>query len=166
MSVFRRLLNVNANARRTLAAKSADVSVEKPPKKAYDLIGPADKISNLRKYSYYVPENESRLEYEYRRLREQVHAFNHQYWTEQNLKFLEARKRFVATYRVKQKLKGSAGASKDPDTTEMNEFYRTFLNENYYNHYEYNRKWIRYNFSLLWPATKVFFYRLNKRIFS
>lgn len=133
--------------------------------KKHDLIGPADKISNLRRYHYYIPENESRIEREYRIMREWVHEYNHQYWTEQNLRFVEAKRAFVEAHKRQQRIKNEE--IKEPTTAEYNEFYKRFLNENYYNHYDYNQKWLRYNFALLWPACKVFLYRLfvkNNRV--
>ena len=58
--------------------------------KCVDLIGPADKISNLRKYHYYIPEDESKLELDFRLMREKINAWNHEYWTQQNLKFVDS----------------------------------------------------------------------------
>lgn len=134
----------------------------------FDLIGPADKISNLRSFRYYIPKNESKLEYDYRMLREKIFDFNHQYWTQQNLQFIESKKKFIEKYRIEQKylnynrIKDEEIA--DPDMTQMNEFYKDFLNKNTQVHYDYNRKWFKYNLQLLWPATKVFFFRLNKKL--
>jgi hypothetical protein len=51
----------------------------------------------------------------------------------------------------------------DSNAKQMNEFYKEFLNENYLNHYEYNKKWFNYNFSLLMPAVRVYFYRLKNK---
>lgn len=98
-------------------------------------------------------------------MREWVHEYNHQYWTEQNLRFVEAKRAFVEAHKRHQRIKNEE--IKEPTTAEYNEFYKRFLNENYYNHYDYNQKWLRYNFALLWPACKVFLYRLfvkNNRV--
>ena len=159
---------------KTLTQTSKNVNIKSAPKSmrsTYDLIGPADKISNMRTYKYFIPANESKCELEYRKLREEVQEFNHQYWTEQNLKFIESRKKFSEMKRVEQQFlnKNNQDASKadtiDPDSNakQMNEFYKEFLNENYLNHYEYNKKWFNYNFSLLMPAVRVYFYRLKNK---
>jgi len=144
-------------------------SLSKSKKSGYDLIGPADKISNLRAYKYFIPEKESKCEYEYRKLREEVQEFNHQYWTEQNLKFIEAKKKFSELKRM-ERLYLNKSENKQPDTIDpelnaklMNEFYKEFLNDNYLNHYEYNKKWFNYNFSLLMPALRVYVYRLRNK---
>ena len=140
----------------------------------YDLIGPADKISNLRAYKYYVPVDEAKCERDYRRLREEVYEFNHQYWTEQNLKFIDAKKKYLDKKRVEQlylKMNGAedaddeASPNTDPEanTRQMNEFYKQFLNENYINHYEYNKKWFNYNFAMIIPAIRVYLYRKVNR---
>ena len=89
-------------------------------------------------------------------MREHVNEFNHLYWTEQNLRFVEAKRSFVEGYKRRT-------GGEEPSTGDLNEFYRNFLNENYYNHYEYNQKWIRYNLGLLWSACKVFFIGLIKK---
>ena len=137
-----------------------------------DFIGPADKISNLRGYKYYIPNNESKCEYNYRKLREEVNEFNHQYWTEQNLKFIEARRKFSEKKRMERQFLNRENAftspefepiDTDPNSKNMNEFYKEFLNDNYQNHYEYNKKWFNYNFALLIPAIRVYFYRLRNK---
>ena len=137
-----------------------------------DMIGPVDKISNLRLYKYYIPENESKCEYEYRKLREKVFEYNNQYWTEQNLKFIEAKKKFIENLKMEQqylKLNSNSNSldANDPEfnSKQMNEFYKVFLNENYYSHYEYNKTWFKYNLSLIMPAIRVYFYRLKNRRF-
>lgn len=149
-----------------------------PLPKDVDLIGPADKISNIRQYRFYVPENESKCEHDYRVMREKVLEWNQEYWTQSNLNFVHSKQKFTEniknTKRLEQKLsildhgqltKSSKNSSDDiNESAEMTEFYRKFLNDNYHNHYEYNKKWFKLNLQLLWPATKVYFYRLNKRL--
>ncbi len=162
-------ITINENVTSTTTSIDNDLA-----KSRHDLIGPADKISNLRRFRYYIPADESKLERDYRLLREKINEFNHHYWTQQNLKFLEARKIFIEKYRIEQKFlrknsKLNCELSKEnqvddePDSVKMNEFYKKFLDDNYYLHYEYNTKWLKYNFSLLIPAVKVYFYRLMKR---
>ncbi len=158
----------------TKAQQLAGVTASPPESlKNVDLIGPADKISNLRKYRYYIPENESKLEYDYRIRREQVNTWNHEYWTQQNLKFIQSKRSFVENLKTKKLLdkklnslttsNDTSSIQTNDDTDEMKEFYRNFLNDNYYNHYEYNKKWFWLNLGLLWPAARVFMYRFNKR---
>lgn len=136
----------------------------------YDQIGPADKISNLRKCRYLVPRDESRLERDYRQLREKVFEFNNDYWTQQNLKFLDSKKRYLQRVKMReqyeQRLQNNASQSSQSNEKSdliMNEFYQKFLNDNYYSHYEYNKNWYKYNFMLLWMALRVHAYRMRKR---
>lgn len=144
-------------------------STSKSSKSHYDLIGPADKISNLRQVKFHIPENETHFEKEYRQKRQQIFEYNQQYWTEQNLSFIESRREFNEKLRTKKRLdekmslqqkQTETDSTEQNDSIEMNEFYKEFLNENYHKHYLYNRRWFRMNLSMLWPATRVFFYRL------
>ena len=142
-----------------------------------DLIGPADKISNIRQYKFFKPENESKLEYDYRIMRENVLAWNQEYWTQQNLKFIHSKRSFLenlkkskqietkmesATFKINQNKLDFKDDQSATDSNEMNEFYKAFLNESYQNHYEYNKKWFKLNLQLLWPAARVYFHRLNR----
>jgi hypothetical protein len=170
----RPLTNASITINENVAATTTSIDKDLV-KSRHDLIGPADKISNLRRFRYYIPEDESKLERDYRLLREKINEFNHHYWTQQNLKFLEARKKFIEKYRIEQKylrknskLNNESSSTElnqadEPDSVKMNEFYKKFLDDNYYLHYEYNTKWLKYNFALLIPAVRVYFYRLMKR---
>ncbi len=144
-----------------------------------DLIGPPDKISNLRKYRLYKPADESKIEYEYRMLREKVFQFNNDYWTQQNLKFLEAKKKYTQRMKIREQLekrnlaenadahaKNPSASPEDVENQLMNDFYKQFLNENFHNHSEYNRQWYKYNFMLLYMAARVNLYRFGKRFKS
>ncbi len=167
----RPLTNASITINENVAATTANLDFGKS---RHDLIGPADKISNLRRFRYYIPNDESKLERDYRLLREKINEFNHHYWTQQNLKFLEARKKFIEKYRIEQKYlrknskltnieSSTENQIDEPDSVKMNEFYKKFLDDNYYLHYEYNTKWLKYNFALLIPAVRVYFHRLMKR---
>jgi hypothetical protein len=166
--------NTNSNSKQlkrpAVLNKINKVTISKDS--TYDLIGPPDKISNLRQFRYFVPKDESKLEYDYRMLRERVYEYNNDYWTQQNLKFLDAKRIYAQQFKVRQnymnqmmKTSGNQSTHK-PDQNDsdlqMNEFYKQFLNENYYNHYEYNKTWFKLNFQLLWMAARVNLYRLSK----
>ena len=161
----------------TTTTTTTTTTTSEPHPEGYDLIGPADKVSNIRAYRYYVPPDESRVESDYRLLRQQVNEFNHQYWLEQNLKFVESRKIYLRNLRIEQRfMRGLNNTSKNNNeststsgggdqlsATELNNFYKKFLDDNYQLHYDYNAKWFRLNMSLLWPAVRVFFHRLTKQ---
>ena len=143
----------------------------------YDMIGPVDKLSNLRQIKYYIPENETKLEKDYREMRQRIADYNNQYWSEQNISFIESRREFSEKLRNRKILEilnkqdelNKSTATEATTTTslndsiEMNEFYKSFLNENYHKHYIYNREWFKLNLSMLIPALRVFTYRLFNR---
>ena len=135
----------------------------------YDLIGPVDKNSQLRQYRFFVPDNESSIETEYRLLRERVLNSNHEYWSEQNVTYRIKRKKYISTLKqkdqiIKQDEIDDTTEKKDDEATRLNPFYVQFLNENFDKHIEYNRRWFQQNISLLWPAFRVNLYRAWKKI--
>ncbi len=172
---LRNLFKINVTKKSPKLAATSE-----PLPKNVDLIGPADKISNIRQYRFYIPENESKCEYDYRIMREKVLAWNQEYWTQSNLNFIQSKRTFIENIETAKRLEQRLGMTNHSPTrninaklneeinesAEMTEFYRKFLNDNYHNHYEYNKKWFKLNLQLLWPATKVYFYRLNKRLKS
>lgn len=54
-----------------------------------DMIGPPGQLSNLRPILFYVPENESQIEREYRLEREKVQIWNEDFWIQHNSAFLK-----------------------------------------------------------------------------
>ena len=147
-------------------------SITGPIRDDVDLIGPADKVSNIRQYRFYKPTNESKVEYDYRIMREKALDWNQEYWTQQNLNFIQSKRQFMSNINksklLEQKLNlmssNKQEANDSNDSNEMNDFYRKFLNDNYQNHYEYNSKWFKLNLSMLIPAAKVHLHRFNKRL--
>ncbi len=145
----------------------------KSNKGTYDQIGPVDKVSNLRPIKFYIPPDETKIEKEYREKRQKIFDFNHKYWSEQNLSFIESRREFSAKLRNKKILNEKIfGISRSIDSVseenmneskEMNQFYKEFLNANYQKHYKYNTEWFKLNLSLLFPALRVWFYRMFKK---
>lgn len=180
MNLCRLIQNRNYTLCLKYLSSEANASKSSQTKKQshHDLIGPADKISNLRQIKFYIPPDETPLEREYRQMRERILEFNQRYWTEQNVSFIESRREFNEKLRNKKRVdekfaqldhsyttraKDANTSENLNDSLEMNEFYKQFLNENYHKHYKYNRLWFKMNLSLLWPATRVFFYRLLNR---
>ena len=52
-----------------------------------DTVGPADKVSNIRPYKFYQPEDETDLERSYRVQRTEAIEFNHDFWYKHNKNF-------------------------------------------------------------------------------
>jgi hypothetical protein len=128
--------------------------------KQYDLIGPADKVSNIRKYKFHIPENESKYELEYRLAREKVQNWNHQYWTQQNLKYNFEKQKFINNIKLNENKTNNENNPNEIDPNLMSKFYKKYLDDSFLIQHNYNRQWYRYNFQLLWPAFKVFLYKL------
>lgn len=53
------------------------------------MIGPPDKISNIRPVLFHIPENESLPEKEYRLIRQEVLQWNQEFWTDHNTRFVK-----------------------------------------------------------------------------
>ncbi|XP_013410764.1 APOPT family protein CBG23705, mitochondrial [Lingula anatina] len=136
------------------------VATSKVPDTGYDWIGPPNKDSNLRPVKFHICKDETPTERNYRERRQELQKWNQNFWAEHNTSFYGARERFV-----KEKLAEIGptlpdGTPRKLTTSEMSEFYRCFLNENYRRHVEYNKEWYKRNISLLWPAVKVNIERL------
>uniref|UniRef100_A0A1B6JBG9 Apoptogenic protein 1, mitochondrial n=1 Tax=Homalodisca liturata TaxID=320908 RepID=A0A1B6JBG9_9HEMI len=106
-----------------------------------DLIGPPHPVSNLRPFHFYIPDNESPIETQFRLKRQEVQQWNQEFWTEQNIKFVNERKEFMATHQKD----GDSPLSAD----EMSVFYKAFLDKNWKTHLEYNLDWYRRNAQLI-----------------
>ena len=165
-----KIQNTSDNVAKASTPNTDFTSSFKKPASTSDQIGPVDKISNIRTFRYYVPEDESKLEYDYRMLREKVFEFNNDYWTQQNLKFLESKRIFTQRFKMREQyMNRKRLENSEPTITtsnadiQLNEFYKQFLNENYHNHIEYNRQWYKYNFMLLKMSAKVNLYRFTRR---
>ena len=52
-----------------------------------DTIGPPDKVSNIRPYKFYQPEDETDTERNYREQRTEAIEFNHEFWYKHNKSF-------------------------------------------------------------------------------
>ncbi len=128
-----------------------------PPKSFdCDLVGPPDKVTNLRPVRIHIPENESELRAELRRLRQDTHEWSHNFWSEHNTQFKEKREAHV-----QRVLRGRSDAEKEAAETstvtsdEMSEFYRDFLNNQRKAHLAYNLEWQKRNAKIVWLSLKV-----------
>ena len=65
-------------------------NLKKPPSWPHnDWIGPVDKRSNLRKIQFAEPLEETEKEAVYRKMRQETYEWNHQFWAQQNKKFIQ-----------------------------------------------------------------------------
>lgn len=127
--------------------KSLDKLLKSSIKNGIDLIGPADKISNIRPIKLYKPQNESQIEQEYRILHEHIQQWNHNYWTQQNIRYNFEKQKFINNFKLMH--------NQEPNAKEMTLFYKNFLDNSYSIHAFYNKQWYKYNFILIFKAFKL-----------
>ncbi|RUP45250.1 hypothetical protein BC936DRAFT_148425 [Jimgerdemannia flammicorona] len=111
-----------------------------------DMVSTPDPVSNLRAVKYFIPENESQEEREWRLMRERVDKFNSDFWTENNAKFIREKAAFEDEVT-------SRGEQVTPETLSV--FYKDFLDKAYPRQMAYNRQWWRDNLAMLYPGLKA-----------
>ncbi|ORX92159.1 hypothetical protein K493DRAFT_338958 [Basidiobolus meristosporus CBS 931.73] len=133
--------------RRSLHATSVvaarKIVAELPEK---NLIGNPDPLSNIRPVRYYIPPNESAEDKEWRQWNERVNKLHQDFWSNNNYKFLKEKEEYIAKIK---KEKGTVSAE------DLSMFYKSFLNEAYGRHLDYNKTWIKENFRMLLPGLKA-----------
>ncbi|XP_048585745.1 COA8 family protein CBG23705, mitochondrial isoform X2 [Nematostella vectensis] len=100
----------------------------KPSPKEYDMVGPPDLNSNIRKMAFARRANETPREQGFRMMKEFVHSWHHDFWTRHNKNFNESKKKF---------LEGKEKKSSKQAADELSVFYKDFLDKNYQLHKEY-----------------------------
>jgi hypothetical protein len=155
----------------------------------YSLIGPPDKISNLRLIKFHIPKDESKIEFELRQFCEFVQDWNHKYWvtyllggfgcmhqdfkntnfcscikTQQNLKYVTEKQKYIDYWKLCNNYEQMKSNDPNIDSTITAEFNKQFLNNTYFVHYTYNKTWYSYNFQMLWLELRVFLDRLFKKL--
>ncbi|KIK91680.1 hypothetical protein PAXRUDRAFT_13658 [Paxillus rubicundulus Ve08.2h10] len=146
------------------------------------LVGPNDPISNLRPIIYtdtpthiappdsnvYHPYSLSEftdgvphdytLELQFKLAREQLDAFNHNYWTDSNTRFEAA----------KQVTLASLPDSASPEMREnaLSEFYNDWVVQERTRQDEYSAEWRKRNFSNIALAARVEYQRFKRRIWG
>uniref|UniRef100_A0A3B3UD10 Cytochrome c oxidase assembly factor 8 n=1 Tax=Poecilia latipinna TaxID=48699 RepID=A0A3B3UD10_9TELE len=127
------------------------ISTSRPdPCSTHDWIGPPNSLSNLRPIVYRISENESDLEKQLRKLRQETEDWNHIFWTRQNVNFSKEKEAFIIS-QLKAKgltLRGEDGRQSSLSSEEMAVFYKSFLDKNRMRHADYNREWYRRNFTI------------------
>ncbi|XP_022311117.2 cytochrome c oxidase assembly factor 8-like [Crassostrea virginica] len=136
-----------------------------PPSKKFDLIGPADKKSNLRPVVFHVPHNETSLQCRYRQMRKETHEWNQAFWADHNEKFFKEKEDFVKR-KLKEKQLSVEGPEARLSADELSEFYKEFLDKNFVLHANYNREWYKKNLRLLYPAFQVFLEKIYNKVFK
>ncbi|CAG8434431.1 1985_t:CDS:10 [Ambispora gerdemannii] len=112
-----------------------------------DYVGIPDTISNLRPIKYYIPENASPEDTEWRLHRERIDQFNHQFWTSNNELFIVEKQEYENQLKLK--------TGKKPTSAEISIFYKDFLDKAYDRQMAYNQQWWKENIRMLLPGGKA-----------
>ncbi|KAM4723339.1 cytochrome c oxidase assembly factor 8 [Anableps anableps] len=138
--------------------KSIKTSTLRPePSSTHDWIGPPNPLSNLRPIVYRIRENESDLEKQLRKLRQETEDWNHEFWTKQNVSFSKEKDAFIIS-QLNAKgltLRGEDGRRRSLSSEEMAIFYKNFLDRNRMRHADYNKEWYKRNFTITLLMARV-----------
>ena len=141
------------------------IEEEETLKKIYNtkenIIGPHHPVSNLRVIKFKIEPNESPLQKKLRHYRQDTQDFHHQFWTQHNTEFVEAREKFVKN--LLQERYPNEKNKRTISISEMSEFYKSFLDSKWKSHLNYNLEWQRRNFTILFLG---FFVGIQKKFFS
>ncbi|RWS31916.1 hypothetical protein B4U80_05468 [Leptotrombidium deliense] len=105
--------------------------------KVKNFVSSADPLSNLRLIKFAVQNNETAYEREYREQRSNVQQWNHDYWQKNNAHFQRAKEEYTRNALREMKERGKAKDTLTHD--ELSRFYKTFLDNNYRKHVNYNK---------------------------
>ncbi|KAH8303319.1 hypothetical protein KR059_007200, partial [Drosophila kikkawai] len=144
-----------------------------------DYIGPPDAQSNLRPYVRHYDDSETTLARSLRLKRNEVEAWNMDFWTRHNKRFYEVmvdrvHTLFVPMHAVSFSFAGTQekddfvrlhkeSGTEEVSADQMSEFYKTFLDKNWRIHLMYNISWYLKNFDILTLAAGVQLQRLVAR---
>ncbi|KAF5269708.1 hypothetical protein FQA39_LY08631 [Lamprigera yunnana] len=127
-----------------------------PKSKKIDVIGPPNSRSNLRPIIRQQQVNETRLEQKLRQFQDETQEWNEIFWSKHNASFTKNRESFI-------KLNVDRDSNKQTLTAdEMSEFYKKFLDDSWKTHVEYNLKWYKRNFLMLYLAFRVSLEKMYK----
>lgn len=130
-----------------------------PPPSGCDLVGPPDKVTNLRPVRFHVPHDETDLQRRLRHLRHDTHQWSDRFWRAHNTEFAAEKESFAqaALKRRHRAADAEAGDTGDKEAAggntvsseEMSRFYRDFLNRKWPDHLAYNVEWQKRNLKIV-----------------
>ncbi|KAF9246182.1 hypothetical protein BU15DRAFT_84979 [Melanogaster broomeanus] len=129
------------------------------------LVGPNDPISNLRPIIYTdIPTpkayaiHDNTLELQFKLAREQLDAFNHNYWTDSNLRFEAAKTSVLASL--------PDSASSEMQENALSEFYKEWVVQERTRQDEYSSEWRKRNWETIILAARVEYQRFKRRMWG
>ncbi|XP_031560959.1 COA8 family protein CBG23705, mitochondrial-like [Actinia tenebrosa] len=143
----------------TLRCKSSDqiFSRDTHPED-YDLVGPQDSKSNIRKMIFSKKSYETRREQELRLQKQALQSWHQEFWTKHNKNFNESKKKFLAERRKNE------DESDKQFADDLSVFYKDFLDKNFNLHKDYLWEWYKRNFKLVWPSFLISFQQCKNRL--
>lgn len=125
-----------------------------PQTEKCDCVGPPDPQSNIRVVNFYIPHDETPLEYRYRMSRVATQEWNQKFWADHNDKFRKMKEEFIKA-KLREKYEDDDLIRKTLSAEEMSQFYKGFLDESRPSHLDYNKEWYKRNVNNLILAAKV-----------
>lgn len=125
-----------------------------------DIVGPPDPVSNIRPLRLKQPT--SKAEKEVQKLKLQMWALKHEFWSQHNTQFKREKGDFANRVLQRKRVSGELKDSDDVSqvtSEELSEFYKEFLDKNYEDQKRFTRNWIMLNWLLTWTQ---FRYSLKK----
>lgn len=127
--------------------------------KKVDMIGPPNPLSNLRPIVRLPLLHETALQERLRRAQDETQNWNESFWAAHNSTFIKEKRAYIKAHLSPTEDKQTLTAD------EMSEFYKSFLDENWGRHVQYNFEWYKRNFTLLYLALRVSVERLTLQVF-
>ena len=121
------------------------------------LIGPPDAVSNIRPIKLAIKAEgiESSSERRLRLLRAETQEFNQEFWLRHNSTFANSRQTFIKQTLAEKYPDAEADSEKRLSSDEMSEFYKSFLDDQWQKHRDYNFQWQKRNFAILALGIRV-----------
>ncbi|KAM7448834.1 Apoptogenic protein 1 [Porites harrisoni] len=116
----------------------------------FNLVGPRDYKSNIRKVIYAKSKDENASEKRFREQQQDLNAWHQVFWEKHNDKFTKSKKAYL-----KLRSRDTETETSKELADDLSKFYRDFLDGNYQVHTKYLRAWYHRNFQLLWAGLQV-----------
>lgn len=121
-----------------------------PTRGEFNVVGPRDYNSNIRKIIYAKSKDENAMEKRFREQQQELNTWHQVFWEKQNEKFHKSKKAYL-----KLRSRDIETETNKEFADEMSKFYRDFLDGNYHVHTQYLRAWYCRNFQVLWAGLQV-----------
>ncbi|KAJ2159374.1 hypothetical protein GGF46_003077 [Coemansia sp. RSA 552] len=118
------------------------------------LVGLPDPVSNIRPIKFYIPDDETAVEQQYRELREEAARRDHEFWKDNNMRFETGKLAFE-----QQTVERSGQCTLD----DLSEYYKQYQVDSHARHLCYNRYVWRRNWQMVWPGIRAWCVEIWRR---